>query len=59
LLALSAFYARFPTQKKNDLYLAGHGYAGVLAPKLAKEIIIRNTNPFYTKINFKGRLAVI
>jgi serine carboxypeptidase-like clade 2 len=42
LLALMQFYARFPTQKKNDLYLAGHGYAGILAPLLAKAIITRN-----------------
>lgn len=54
LLALTAFFARFPTQKKNDLYLAGHGYAGILAPMLGKAISIRNMNPFYTKINFKG-----
>jgi carboxypeptidase C (cathepsin A) len=54
LLALTAFLARFPTQRKNDLYLAGHGYAGILAPMLGKAISIRNQNPFYLKINFKG-----
>lgn len=58
LQALTAFFARFPTQKKNDLYLAGHGYAGVLALKLAKAIVIRNQNPFYLKLNFKGKADV-
>lgn len=58
LSALSYFFARFPTQKKNDLYLAGHGYAGILAPKLAKVILDRNQSPFFTKINFKGNQSI-
>lgn len=56
LSSLSYFFARYPTLKKNDLYLAGHGYAGILAPKLAATILDRNQSPFFTKINFKGLL---
>lgn len=53
-LALSYFFQRFPTQKKNDFYIAGHGYAGISGMLLANLIDQRNTNPFYTKINLKG-----
>jgi carboxypeptidase C (cathepsin A) len=28
--------SRFPRLKKNDLYLSGHGYAGVYITKVAK-----------------------
>jgi carboxypeptidase C (cathepsin A) len=54
LFSLIEFYARFPTQMKNDVYLAGHGYAGILVPKLAKLIDERNRLSYLTKINLKG-----
>lgn len=38
MLGLTYFYARFPTQKKNDFYISGHGYAGVVGMYLAKMI---------------------
>lgn len=54
LFSLIEFYGRFPTQKKNDLYLAGHGYAGILVPKLAKLIDERNQLGHFIKMNLKG-----
>lgn len=56
VFSLLEFYARFPTQKKNDLYLAGHGYAGILVPKLAKLIDERNQQSHFMKMNLKGIL---
>lgn len=55
LNSLVEFYARFPTQKKNNLHLAGHGYAGIIVPMLAKTIDQRNKLPYFTKINLKGK----
>lgn len=42
LYSLIEFMSRFPTLKKNDFYLAGHGYAGILIPQLATLIDQRN-----------------
>ena len=39
MLSLRLFYARFPSYRKNDLYLTGHGYAAVYNVKLSKQII--------------------
>lgn len=55
LNSLVEFYARFPTLKKNSLHLAGHGYAGIIVPMLAKVIDQRNRLPYFTKINLKGK----
>jgi carboxypeptidase C (cathepsin A) len=38
LFSYIEFLARFPTLRKNSLYLAGHGYAGKLIPMLSKLI---------------------
>jgi carboxypeptidase C (cathepsin A) len=37
--ALRLFYSRFPTYRKNDLYLSAHGYGAVNAAYIAKQII--------------------
>ncbi len=39
MAAIRLFFARFPSYKKNEFYLTGHGYGGVFAAYLAKEII--------------------
>ena len=54
-IAIQMFMARFPTLRKNDLYLAGSGYAGITAPYLAMKIFNENESPFWhTKTNLKG-----
>jgi len=52
------FLARFPSYKKNLVYLSGHGYAGVYVTYLSREIIHSNkdTAIFIDKINLKGIL---
>jgi carboxypeptidase C (cathepsin A) len=37
--SLRFFFSRFPSYKKNDLYLTGHGFGGVHIAYLAKQII--------------------
>lgn len=39
LNALTYFFTRFPTYLKNDLYIAGTGYAGIYGPYLALRIL--------------------
>jgi carboxypeptidase C (cathepsin A) len=39
MTSLRLFYARFPAYRKNDLFLAGHGYGGVFVTKLAQAIV--------------------
>ena len=39
MLALRLFYSRFPTYRKNELYLTGHGYAAVYIVKTSRQII--------------------
>jgi serine carboxypeptidase-like clade II len=46
MASLRIFFARFPTYRKNDLYLSGHGYAAVYQAKLAKAIIDENNDPY-------------
>ncbi len=45
MVALRMFLARFPSYKKNDLYLTGHGYAGVYIANIAKAILEENNDP--------------
>jgi carboxypeptidase C (cathepsin A) len=53
--ALREFYARFPQLRKNDLYLAGEGYAGIYVPLLALKIHQDNQNDMFPiKIKLKG-----
>lgn len=40
------FLARFPSYRKNDLYLTGHGYAAVYIANMAKAIIEENNDPY-------------
>lgn len=57
---LRAFYARFPSYKKNDVYLTGHGYGATQIAYVAKLIIDENNDPYpiYTdKIKLKGILV--
>lgn len=46
ILSLRMFFARFPAYKKNDLYLAGHGYASVYITNIAKAIVEENNDPY-------------
>jgi carboxypeptidase C (cathepsin A) len=39
IYSLREFFNRFPSYKKNDLYLTGHGYGAVHVAYLAKQII--------------------
>jgi serine carboxypeptidase-like clade 2 len=53
------FFVRFPSYRKSELYLTGHGYAAVYNIKLAKEIIEENNDPFVIyndNFNLKGTL---
>ncbi len=57
---IRAFYARFPSYKKNDVYLTGHGYGAVQIAYLSKQIIDENNDPypiFTDKIKLKGILV--
>mmetsp|Transcript_15495 Transcript_15495/g.31927 ORF Transcript_15495/g.31927 Transcript_15495/m.31927 type:complete len:491 (-) Transcript_15495:89-1561(-) len=49
LLALQAFYDKFPELKKKDLFLSGESYAGVYIPTMARAIIENDDS-----INLKG-----
>ena len=49
LLALQAFYLKFPELKTKDLYLSGESYAGVYIPTMARSIITNDPS-----INLKG-----
>lgn len=56
LLALQAFFAKFPNMKKNDFYMTGESYAGIYIPYLAYEIVKFNKLPSSRgkTINLKG-----
>lgn len=57
LETLTYFLTRFPTYVKNDMYLAGTGYAGITVPYLALAILDHNESPvFHSKLNLKGVL---
>ena len=43
--AILKFYEKFPELKDQDMYLSGFGYAGIIAPKLALNIIEHNKDP--------------
>ncbi|GMI12231.1 hypothetical protein TrVE_jg10486 [Triparma verrucosa] len=49
LLALQAFYDKFPELKSKELYLSGESYAGVYIPTMARSIIENDSS-----INLKG-----
>ena len=49
LLALQAFYLKYPELKTKDLYLSGESYAGVYIPTMARSIITNDPS-----INLKG-----
>jgi serine carboxypeptidase-like clade 2 len=56
---ISLFLARFPSYRKNDMYLTGHGYAAVYITYTAKLIIETNNDPqaiFSDKFKLKGIL---
>jgi len=58
-VALNLFLARFPSYKKNELYLTGHGYGAVFITFLSHLIIEANKDPysiFVDKFNLKGVL---
>lgn len=56
--ALRLFFARFPSYKKNEMYLTGHGYGGVHVAYVAKRIIEENNDP-YSLWNDKFKLTGI
>ena len=58
LASIRMFLARFPKFKKNELYLTGHGYAGVYVTYLSRQIINENKDPvvYRDKLNLKGIL---
>ena len=57
LEALQNFLSKYPTFRKNELYLSGSGYVGVSGPYLAIEIHHHNLHPTTAiKINLKGLL---
>lgn len=45
LQAMLKFYEKFPTLRKNDLYLSGESYAGIYVPWLAWKILQHNALP--------------
>ena len=45
LKALRKFYEKFPTLKKNELYISGESYAGVYVPYISKAILDFNKLP--------------
>jgi carboxypeptidase C (cathepsin A) len=58
-VALFRFYEKFPELKDQAMYLSGYGYAGVIVPKLALNIIEHNRNPdtfAWLKMNINGIL---
>jgi carboxypeptidase C (cathepsin A) len=57
--AILRFYEKFPELKDQRMYLSGFGYAGIIAPKLALNIIERNRNPdtpAWIRVNISGLL---
>ena len=49
LLAIQAFYEKFPELKTKDLFLSGESYAGVYIPTMARAIVENDSS-----INLKG-----
>ena len=43
--AILKFYEKFPELKDQDFYLTGFGYAGIIAPKLALNMVEHNKDP--------------
>lgn len=59
ITGMRRFFIRFPTLKKNELYLFGRGYGAVHANYIATEMLRENADPFfvfYDKFNLKGVL---
>ena len=59
LYTIRNFFGRFPSYKKNDFYLAGHGYGAVNIAYLAQTIIDENNDPltiYNDDIKLKGIL---
>lgn len=58
--AILRFYEKFPELKDQELYLAGNHYAGIIAPKLLRNIYEHNQDPTkaaWTKLkNIKGMI---
>jgi carboxypeptidase C (cathepsin A) len=54
LLALEAFFQRFPSFKPNEFYVSGESYAGVYVPMLAQRIFETRAS---NGINMKGFLV--
>ena len=53
------FYEKFPELKDQQMYLSGFGYAGIIAPKLALNIIEHNSKsetPDWLRLNLNGLL---
>jgi carboxypeptidase C (cathepsin A) len=60
-IALDAFYKKFPTFLKNELYISGESYAGIYVPYLAWQVHQHNeqaaTDPSIQFMNLKGFLV--
>ena len=56
VLALKAFFQRFPALQARDLYLSGESYAGVYIPSLARAILEAQDggDPLLSKVNLRG-----
>ena len=55
--AVLSFYEKYPELKDQRMYLSGFGYAGIIAPKLALNIIEHNSDPStpnWLKLNISG-----
>lgn len=51
---LQLFYKKFPEFVENDLWLAGHYYAGIIAPTVAYYVQQYNREASLVRINLKG-----
>ena len=57
LVALRAWFERFPDYKTKDLYLSGESYAGIYVPYLMHQIDQYNQNNTDVAINLKGMMV--
>lgn len=58
-VALLRFYEKFSELKDQKMYLSGYGYAGIIAPKLALNILKHNQDPStvaWLKLNLAGMI---